>query len=367
MENNKIKRNIIIGITVLISTTTAVAFTCPLYMFEWVSPAFITAGGAIIGAVSSVDAALAAQLQYNSERLTSAIAILTKQKAVAANQINEASKNSAQVTAQALNSLAQSKRVKQARFDYGAEFGQGYNPCLVSASRNFIQTEIENSNKKTLEDVNKEITASAGAYTQQDKIIQNTIKNYQENYCTQTQADAGLCEKAGKMPGKSINIASIFTPAALNTPEYKSKLDFINQLVGLPDNPVPEQSKNSLNAHTYIHQKQQKDALISPALYSLKNIQNEYLETKGSSSSIASMFDKESSRYMGVGTEGENWSKSLAVQNQRGLLVELLKVKALDLAIQGRQYEQQERIEASLAVLVANAAQNTGNQAIQNK
>ena len=365
MKNKK--RKLIIGITALTSTSAAIAFTCPLYMFEWAAPAFVTAGGAIVGAVTSVDAALAAQLQYNSERLTSAIAILTKQKAVAANQINEATKNSAQVTAQALNSLAQTQRVKEARFDYGAEFGQGYNPCLVSAARNLIQTEIDNSNKKTIDDVSKEITASAGAYVQQDGVINDTIKNYQENYCTKAQADAGLCEKEGKMSGKSINIASIFTPSAPNTMEYKSKVDFINQLAGLPDNPVPEQSKMTVNARSYIQQKQQKDALISPALYSLKNIQNEYLETKGSGSSIASMFDKEASRYMGAGNDGSNWSKSLASQNQRGLLVELLKVKALDLAIQSRQYEQQERIEANLAVLVANAAQNMSNNNSDNK
>jgi hypothetical protein len=259
--------------------------------------------------------------------------------------------------------MSQSQRVKQARFDYGAEFGQGYNPCLVSAGRNFIQKEIEASNQKTLEDVNKEITASAGAYAEQDKVINDSIKNYQENYCTKAQVNAGLCKEVGKLAGKSINIASIFTPTAANTPEYKSKLDFINQLVGLPDNPLPQASKESVNGRAYIQQKQQKDALMSPALYSLKNIQNEYLENQGNKSSIASMFDKESSRYMGVGNDGANWAKSLSSQNQRGLMIELLKVKALDLAIQGRQYEQQERIEANLAVLVANAAQGMANKA----
>jgi hypothetical protein len=360
------KQKILVSFATITSTGTAFALCnscCPLYLNEIVAPAFVYATTSIIGAMSAVDVALAAQLQFNSERLTSAIAILTKQKAVGANQVNEAGKNAAQVTAQALNSLAQTDRVKQARFDYGGEFGQGYSPCKVSATRNFLQSNIEQTNNKTLNDVNKEIIASAGAYVSKEQTINDRIKQYQEHYCSLEQVKYGMCDKVGELAGKSVSIATLFSPSSISTKEYQAKLDFINSISGLPDNPIPEQNKTSSLSRSYMLMKHQKDASVSPAYYSLKKIQNDYIEPKGIGSSVAEMFESEVARYMGVGNEGGNWAKSIAIQNQRGLLVELLKVKALDLSIQSRQYEQQERMEANLAVLVANVAQNLGRQA----
>jgi len=52
----------------------------------------------------------------------------------------------------------------------------------------------------------------------------------------------------------------------------------------------------------------------------------------------------------------------MSAQNERGALVELLKVKALDLAIQEKQYRQYERMEAQLAALVALEVQSSGSQ-----
>ena len=43
----------------------------------------------------------------------------------------------------------------------------------------------------------------------------------------------------------------------------------------------------------------------------------------------------------------------MAAQNDRGAMVELLKIKALDLSLQERQYRQWERMEAQLASAVA--------------
>ena len=86
-------------------------------------------------ATSRLDAALSAQLWFQSERLISAVAILTKQKAVSANQISDGLRNTNQNIAVSLNALSQADRVKKARFEYGGDFGQGYSPCYVFQGR----------------------------------------------------------------------------------------------------------------------------------------------------------------------------------------------------------------------------------------
>jgi len=351
------KQKLILTIAGLTASGLSFAIYCD-YLNGMVTPVFLASTGAIVGAVTAVDGELSALAIYHNQRMLSALAVLTKQKAIAANQVSQSTKNAYQIDAQALNTLAQADRVKQARFDYGPEFGQGYNPCTISVTRKAMTQSLEDTNTKAIQDMEKEVINHSGNYAQQAKTLNNNLNMHREKYCTLAQVKAGLCAKVGAYAGKSINLATLFTPAPNNSPEHQAKVDFINNLAGLPDNPLPNESAKSVMSRSYMQLKQQKDAFLSPALYSLKKIQNDYVENKGVNSSLADMFDKEANRYMGVGTDGSNWAKTMAAQNQRGLLIEMLKVKSLDLAIQARQYEQQERIEANLAVLVANAAGN---------
>ena len=96
---------------------------------------------------------------------------------------------------------------------------------------------------------------------------------------------------------------------------------------------------------------------MSPALASFKELQIEYsgIESSHSGSDIpmAVRVDREVKRYLGNTPEYQSWTKTMAGQNSRGLLVEMLKVKALDLVLLERQYRQYERMEANLATMVA--------------
>jgi len=137
--------------------------------------------------------------------------------------------------------------------------------------------------------------------------------------------------------------------------------------IPLPDGRTPA-------AESYMMSKAVKDATISPAYAALKDIQ---VDTGGSfnpeSSSdvpLATMFKNETKRYFG-GEEYKRWNKTLAAQQERGLLVELLQNRALQLAIAARNYQMMEKREAILAALVAaetrrmaSGAREAGQQAI---
>ena len=172
---------------------------------------------------------------------------------------------------------------------------------------------------------------------------------------------------AGSMPGADLTVATLFEPAMEGETLYEAKVGFVNNIAGLPDGPVPASAGKSSAAEDYALSKARKDALVSPALSSLKAIQLDYsgVEGKetGSDLPLAVHFRNEVKRYSGNTAEYDSWARVMAAQNERGALVELLKIKALDLAIQEKQYRQYESMEAQLASLVSLEVTAGGAQA----
>lgn len=354
------------AITLVLSATWAYAKYCPpQYQENWVAPQFMNATMVLNKAIMAVDAALSAQLEINSQRLISAIAVLTKQKAVAANQIADSSRIASQQVATSLNVLAQTERVKQARFEYGGEFGQGYSPCKVYAARQVIANRDADMATERRARVMSEVVAAPGRYV--DPIQgQRALIEANKDFCTQDQVASGLCKTVGAIPGASLTVATLFEPAMEGEKLYAAKVAFVNNMVGTPDGPVPAAAGSSPSAAAYSLAKARKDALISPAITSLKEIQLDYSGVTGTETGkdipLAMHFRNEVKRYAGNSDEYDAWARVMSAQNERGALVELLKIKALDLAIQEKQYRQYERMEAMLAALVALEVQSSGLQ-----
>jgi hypothetical protein len=347
-----------LGLTIALTSSASYAVFCPpQYQEQFVSPMFTSATTALNQAISAVDAALSSEMEMYNQRLTSAVAILTKQKAAAANQIADASKNAAQTTATALNTMAQAERVKDARFTYGGEFGQGYNPCVVYSGRNLLANRDAEIGEERRARVMSEIVAAPGRYVDPLQARTEMAREHRDFFCTPAQAASGMCTQVGTLAGASLTAATLFDPMMETDPAYRAKVAFVNNVAGMPDAPVPQQAANTPAATTYALAKAQKDALVSPALASFKEVQMDYtgmnLPHGGSDIPLATRLDKEVKRYLGDSADYMAWTKVMAAQNSRGLMVEMLKVKALDLLLLEKQYRQYERMEANLATLVA--------------
>lgn len=308
-------------------------------------------------AIGAVDLALSTELQMYSERLNSAIAILTKQKALATNQIADANRASAQMTAQAMNVLSQTERVKDATFTYGGQFGQGYKPCLVYPTRTLMANRDAEMGEERRNRMMAEVVAAPGRYADTNASIQSLAKDHRDNFCTPDQVSSGMCASPGTMAGASLKVSTLFEPVMEADPLYKAKVAFVNNVAGLPDAPVPQVAANTPAAASYVLAKAQKDALMSPALASFKEIQLDYTGIDsphtGSDIPMAVRLNREVTRYLGNTAEYDAWTKVMVGQNSRGLMVEMLKVKALDLVLLEKQYRQYERMEANLATVVA--------------
>jgi hypothetical protein len=363
MTQRTLKRRdkVLIGVAIALISTVTFAFYCPpQYQENTVVPMFESAQQSLDESIQAIDSTFSSTLDLYSQRIDSAIAVLTKQKALAANQIGDANRSAAEMTADSLNVLAQTDRVKQARFEFGGEFGQGYQPCLVYAGRNLLTNRDAEMGEERRERMMSEVTAAPGKYAERHQAIAQQEKDHRDNYCTQDQVDSGMCATVGKMAGKSLNVATLFEPAMESDDLYKAKVAFVNNVVPPPDAPVPQSAGKTPAAAAYVLAKAQKDALMSPALTSFKDIQVEYSGIdsahNGSDIPVASRIEREVKRYLGNTPEYETWVQTMTAQNSRGLLVEMLKVKALDLMLLERQYHQYERMEANLATLVAGEA-----------
>jgi len=366
--NTTTRRRLTVGLTIALTSTVSFAFFCPpQYQEETVAPAFASAASAISAAMTGVDTALNAEMVMYSQQLLSAVAVLTKQKAVAADQMSDANRTAGQATAIALNTLSQTERVKQARFEYGAEFGQGYQPCTVYAGRNLIANRDAEMGEERRNRIMSEVISAPGRYVDPIQAQQVLATEHQTYFCTADQVKSGMCDKVGPMPGASVTAATLFEPTMEADQLYRAKVAFVNNVVGLPDAPIPASAANTQAAAAYALAKAQKDALMSPAITSLKELQLEYTGVTaahgGSDIPMSLRVDREVQRYLGNSPEYESWAKVMSAQNQRGLLVEMLKVKALDLVLMEKQYRQYERMEANLSTLVGGQLRKRSEQA----
>ena len=358
------RKKIILGIVIITTSTIAWAYCPPQYQEQWVSPSFLAATQSVKAAMTAVDVELSALLKTNNERLVSAIAVMTKQKALSANQTSDSIKNASQQTAEGLNILAQVKRVKEARLQYGGEFGQGFSPCVVSEKRYTTYIQSSQNDQILRETINNEVYAAPGKYSETAVKAKQQLLEDHQNYCTQSQVDSGLCKSVGKKPGMDLNAATLFTLSDSDGDTYKAKVAFVNNIVGAADPMIPKSQAKTPAAQNYVLMKSQNDALISPAITTLKSIQLDFSGANsvegGKGTPVAKQFQDEVKRYAGNSPEHTQWSKVLSAQTERGLLVEQLKMKALDLSLSGKKYREYERMEAQLASLVALRLKNGG-------
>ncbi len=238
------------------------------------------------------------------------------------------------------------------------------NLCVVSEKRYTTYIQSSQNDQILRETINNEVYAAPGKYSETAVKAKQQLLEDHQNYCTQSQVDSGLCKSVGKKPGMDLNAATLFTLSDSDGDTYNAKVAFVNNIVGAADPMIPKSQAKTPAAQNYVLMKSQNDALISPAITTLKSIQLDFSGANsvegGKGTPVAKQFQDEVKRYAGNSPEYTQWSKVLSAQTERGLLVEQLKMKALDLSLAGKKYREYERMEAQLASLVALKLKNGG-------
>lgn len=368
------------------------------------TPSFKVSETAIGTSLTAMETAVDQSLKAQTSAISNAISVLTAQKAMSATQTGAAIAQNTQVQVAAEQADDTAEKVKDIMSDYGSK-GAGYNPCSVAIKREDIVITHGNTKKMVPVMIQSEVTARPGKYSNRGKAMAERLALHDNLYCTESQARSGLCHAKAPRAGKSLMAATMFEDAPYDSDSYRDKSALINNMMGLPDNPLTPETATTAQGQSYADLKRRKDAIKSTALTSLKNIQAEWSgvtsphdeagnavansESKqlaqagktnpnnkeqshsleesgnlnGSGVSLAKQMKLDVDRYLGGGKEYQDWSKYLVGANERGILKEILQVKALRLYMQAQQYEQLSRMEAMLAANVSAETYRNGMQA----
>lgn len=306
--------------------------------------------------MNAMDVAVSNAFKLENQMVMDAVKVLTKQSSVSANILAENTVQNAQAEASVLEADKKKERILQTNETYGVN-GQGYKVCTVLSERQQIENAAVNNKNSVPSQTTNTVYASAGGYGDPHKVKQAMNENHSMKYCTSEQAASGYCDRVTGESGWDLLASTLFTPTVEGSPVYDAQNALINNMVGLPDRPMPKTAQGSPNASKYLASKQNKDAIISPAIYSLKSIQAEFtgLGSPDSGAKIIPIvsINDQVRRYLGSGEEYMNWNKVLVGASEHGVMKELLQIQALQLYLKARQYHQGEREEMLLAGLVA--------------
>lgn len=398
----------------------------------------MTAENAIKKALGTYDAKLTKSLETHEGAIMGALAILTKQKEITADYVSVSEDKANQVLATVIGESAKMDAIKEVIENNSAR-GQGHNPCQVSSEQKELAGAIKEADEGVYGAVRQEISAAPGKYELRDKIIAQRTVIHDANYCTADQAASGLCSRAAPRAAKSIKAQTLFTPSTAGDSAHEDKVAFINNFVGFPAQPLSASQVKTVGGTSYLSNVHRLNAIRSPAMTALKQIQSEYtsyadqnhyapptgdvdsskppengattdkngkvtgvdvskivgtneenqaliagtnqrnadeaagpegtpVDTATASKSelekdalpIILQLEKQVARYLGNGKEYKEWNKTLIAQNDRGLLKEILQIKALKLFLQTREYEQLMSMESMFAATVAADLRRSG-------
>jgi hypothetical protein len=131
-----------------------------------------------------------------------------------------------------------------------------------------------------------------------------------------------------------------------------AKIATINNLIGVPDAPIPSAMAGTPQADAYVQSKKQKDALMGVAAFSLSSI-------AANNETYNPAMDARIAQYYGPGAA--SWAQAVTGQTARGIEADLVRMEAISLAQSVARLKSSLRMEANAGALLetVNQAQNS--------
>lgn len=289
------------------------------------------------------------------EQVISAIAVATKQEALAGGVVTDGAKDASEQLVNAIRAQRESDQVATAFLDYNPSIGQGYQPCLVNAQNRTLDGAFDNMGASSTTTVTALDVAPGRLVSSSGNALAQRLADHRSKFCTQAEADAGICSVSA-LPGGDTNAALLFTPTAPGSLQQDAQKAFLQHALGTPDQSIPAAAGKTAAGQDYMLEKNRKDALLSIPAYSLSMIQAAHLQSADlGNKSPDEVLTLRVNQYFG-GKEAQKWSSVLTAQSERGLMVEAVKMGGLEVWLHHKQFQQNQRLEMNLAALALAAA-----------
>lgn len=272
----KIKLNVVVGMLLLNLIVPAYALSiCPVdFTFASSSSKYWDRiKNAISSSNSSVDSHLQKQIKDTTALIVEGRRVLVAQESASSQEIAHGIGQNTEQQIAIENALNTAKAIDDTKREYG-HLSTGFDNCQVIKQRQKIVSIGEKTAKQAIiGSQDGTITARSGHYADQSKALANRLAIHDKKYCTQDQAESGLCSTIAPRAGLSLMASTLFKPANQGDDTDQDKNALINNMVGLPDNPIPAKLANTALGIAYQDTKRQKDSLKSIAIYALKYLQ----------------------------------------------------------------------------------------------
>lgn len=321
----------------------------------WTQQQLTTQATQVSGNIITFGETFASQMQNHFEQTISAIAVATKQESVAANLIANNNLKSSQQLVSAVAAQDKADAVAKAVINYSPTTGQGYKTCTVIQKNKTLDRAFESNHVAAQIYVTQLDNAPGKLAESVTDTMNRRFNTHLEDFCTDAEAEAGMCGKS-KLPGGDTNAAILFSPAAPGSLEDKAQLAYIQNILGTPAPKISKEAGQTPAGQDYLIKTAQSDALLSIPAYSLARIKAANTRTN-SGLSPNELLEKRTNDYFG-GKEALEWSKTLASQSPRGLMVETLKVGGLQTWLEYQSLQQSQRINVNLAALTIAGKKN---------
>lgn len=313
----------------LFTTAPAAAQTCFVADPIWFT-GHAGATGTLNGAVTTMGAAIATQRSLTLEMMLSAMKVQTAQ--VSTNGVRETNvaSHTHQAVAATLSQVAQRQALVEAREQYAYETGQGVNACAAINLMQDTNAAVANVTM-TGRSLYRDLDVAPGRNAPLHEATRERLRD-------PTKADAGV----------------LLDPDASDA----DRKAVIQAMAGLPM-PKPSPGMPGSEADLMMLKARRVEALRSPALVSLSAVRAmsraEGHEVGSAALSPLKQLDALIAEY-GGGPGYEAWSAALAGQSERGLLLELARLRSMSLTLRQQLIEQQARTTAVFGTLLATQA-----------
>lgn len=293
----------------------------------------------------------------STDRTVSAIKVVVRQESASSEKKIMAVRGAGEAFATTYSAQRASEQVYDI---YNRYRSQGFDPCGTSKLTKDMKLAEIKAGASAVARISTEIDAAPGRYGDPAQTLAARLSEHKSLFCTEAEVAAGVCSSPGVLPGGSSNAALLFQDAAANSVESKAKNAFINSLFGLPT-PANQWAgrEQTPEAQAAMADKHRKDAINSIAMFSMKTIQSDHEIDPATGKSAAGLLRERVGLYFGTDKSAQ-WAQSLAAQEQRGVLVDLVKMEGVALKLSERRIMQNARLEGNLAGLLALATDRAG-------
>lgn len=330
----KTKRAIAIAFaTIATASVSSEALAASCYYVSWWRQQHESSERNLIDETQKLEDEVADAGKETLEKVLAALKVVNRQASGEASRLQQATKKSQEAYANTVTEQMRRERLVQIKENYSYETGQGANACAQVA---FME--------KVTGAINGATAATSSSYKSID-VSPGTVPSPEQQ--AKDRADP-----------KSTDASVLLDVSA----SAADKRKVIQQLAGLAVEKPSAQEAGGINGEFMMIRARQAEAWRSPALVSLAAVAAMSDKSSGDgdgAGSVLQAMDALIDNY-GGGPAYEKWTNGLQMQSERGLMIELNRLRSLSMRLRTQLSDSDARKAATVAGMLA--AEASGNR-----